>query len=277
MDVDAYLRRIGYSGSLTPSVETLHSLHEAHLRTVPFENLDIHLGRTIRLNEGRLFDKIVTRRRGGFCYELNGLFGALLRELGFTVALVAADVYDPERGTFGPAGHHMAMWVEVDGAWLADVGFGGSFRVPVRLDGRGDIVTDVCGQAHRATLDSGVWTLHKRTAEGAWEVSCRFTHLPRALPDFEEACRYQQFSPASFFRQTRVCGRATPEGRIALRDQWLTLTARRESRVRFLSPDEYLATLRDEFGICLPEATAEPGGASARTGRARAVAIRTGA
>ena len=85
MDISSYLRRIDYSGSREPSTDVLHKLHQAHLLTVPFENLDIHLGHPIVLGEAHLFNKIVNHRRGGFCYELNGLFAALLRELGFEV------------------------------------------------------------------------------------------------------------------------------------------------------------------------------------------------
>src|SRR5437762_3314192 len=94
MDVNAYLKRIDYAGSTAPTLETLNALHQAHLYAVPFENLDIHLGRPIILEYDHLFDKIVTQRRGGFCYELNGMFAWLLRELGFEVSMLNARVLD---------------------------------------------------------------------------------------------------------------------------------------------------------------------------------------
>jgi len=96
------------------------------MRTVPFENLDIHLKRPIVLEDNALFDKIVTRKRGGFCYELNGLFAALLRALGFDVVMLSAGVANPER-EFGPDFDHMALLVTLEQSWLADVGFGDSF------------------------------------------------------------------------------------------------------------------------------------------------------
>src|SRR5258707_11985301 len=111
MDVAAYLERIGYTGPLAPSAGALRALHLAHLYTVPFENLDIGLGRPLSLALPALFDKIVTRRRGGFCYELNGLFGWLLQSLGYSVTYLSARVYSPA-GTLGPEFDHLTLWVE---------------------------------------------------------------------------------------------------------------------------------------------------------------------
>src|SRR5688500_9116416 len=119
MNIDAYLKRINYTGSLTPTAETLRDLQVAHLRTVPFENLSIHCGEPIVLAEDLLFTKIVESRRGGFCYEANGLFAALLRALGFEVAMLAAGVAKRDGG-FGPIFDHMTLLVPVSEQWLAD-------------------------------------------------------------------------------------------------------------------------------------------------------------
>ena len=157
MDIDAYLKRINYRGSLAPTAQTLQELQVAHLLTVPFENLSIHSAEPIILDDDALFEKIVVRRRGGFCYELNGLFAALLRELGFEVAMLSAGVANAQ-GTFGPDFDHMTLLVAVndDGLaqrWLADVGFGDSFREPLLLDSRQEQaqgergVQDRCGRA----------------------------------------------------------------------------------------------------------------------------------
>ena len=133
VDIDAYLGRIGYEGSREPSAETLGELQSAHLRAVPFENLSIHSGEPIVLEDEALFEKIVNRRRGGFCYELNGLFAALLRGLGFEVEMLAAGVAT-EADNFGPEFDHMTLLVKLDERWMADVGFGDSFLEPLRLD-----------------------------------------------------------------------------------------------------------------------------------------------
>src|SRR5581483_2338912 len=130
MDVQGYLQRIAYDGPLQPSVASLRKLHRQHLFSVPFENLDIPLGTAIELDLESLYEKIVLRRRGGFCYELNGLFGALLIELGFRVQMLSGRVRR-EDGGFGPEFDHMLLKVELDDPWLMDVGFGDSFVDPI--------------------------------------------------------------------------------------------------------------------------------------------------
>src|SRR6267378_8550366 len=133
MDIKAYLERLDYTGPLAANAETLRLLQLAHLRKVPFENLSIHSGEPIVLNDAALFEKIVSRRRGGFCYELNGLFAALLRTLGFDVAMLSAQVANAA-GVFGPDFDHMALMVTLAERWLVDVGFGDSFLEPLKLD-----------------------------------------------------------------------------------------------------------------------------------------------
>src|ERR1041384_8682348 len=132
MNTEAYLKRINYSGSLEPTAETLRALQVAHLLAVPFENLSIHAGEPIVLNEDALFDKIVENRRGGFCYEANGLFAGLLRALGFDVARLSAGGARREGG-FGPDFDHMTLMVTLAERWLLDVGFGDSFLLTLLL------------------------------------------------------------------------------------------------------------------------------------------------
>ncbi|MGZ8843713.1 MAG: arylamine N-acetyltransferase family protein, partial [Pyrinomonadaceae bacterium] len=113
MDVQAYLDRIDYRGSLSRDSETIRQIHLAHFLSVPFENLSIHAREPIVLDDAALFEKIVERRRGGFCYELNGLFAALLRELGFEVAMLSAQVANDEGG-FSRDFDHMTLMVSLD-------------------------------------------------------------------------------------------------------------------------------------------------------------------
>ena len=135
MDASAYLQRINYVGPLAPSAETLRQLHLAHLLSVPFENLSIHRREPIVLDDAALFEKIVRLQRGGFCYELNGVFAALLRSLGFKVTMLSAEVANG-KGEFGPPFDHMTLMVTLEDRWLADVGFGDSFREPLRSEER---------------------------------------------------------------------------------------------------------------------------------------------
>src|SRR5919204_4173614 len=132
MNIELYLQRINYLGSLDPTAETLRALHVAHLLAVPFENLNIGMGWPIVLDQAALFDKIVVRRRGGFCYELNGLFAALLRALGFGVTMLAARANG--RDGLGPPFDHLALRVDAPEPYLADVGFGRFSQHPIRLD-----------------------------------------------------------------------------------------------------------------------------------------------
>ena len=172
MDVKAYLERIDYRGPTAPTAETLRALHVAHLHTVPFENLSIHAGQPVVLEDERLFEKIVGGRLGGFCYELNGLFAALLRALGFEVQMLSAGVAR-EGGGFGPEFDHMTLVVNLEERWLADVGFGDSFREPLLLDERGEQVQG--DRAYRILADGTHLILTQRDEAGEWKAQYRFT------------------------------------------------------------------------------------------------------
>lgn len=131
MNVPAYLNRIGYRGPSDPTSETLRILHSTHLQTVPFENLDISRSGPIVLDEDNVLHKIVDEHRGGFCYELNSASAALLRALGFQVTLLSGRVARPD-GSESPEFDHLALRVDMEQPWLADVGFGDSFLKPLQ-------------------------------------------------------------------------------------------------------------------------------------------------
>src|ERR671921_596800 len=177
MDVEAYLERIGYRGPRAPTAETLRRLHVAHLLAVPFENLSIHAGEPVVLDDESLFEKVVARGRGGFCYELNGLFAALLRELGFRVEMLSAAVAR-RGGGFGPEFDHMALLVTLEERWLADVGFGDSFVEPLLLDERAEQRQGA--HAFRIEEDGDRLVLLRKDSGGAWEPEYRFGLEPHA-------------------------------------------------------------------------------------------------
>jgi N-hydroxyarylamine O-acetyltransferase len=248
VNIQAYLDRIGYRGPLAPTAETLRSLQVAHLQTVPFENLSIHAGQAIVLEDDALFDKVVTRRRGGFCYELNGLFAALLRAFGFEVDLLSAGVARAD-GFFGPDFDHMALMVTLEERWLADVGFGDSFRDPLRLDARGEQVQG--DRAWRIDEDgSHLVLLRREGADGPWAPQFRFTLQPHEYADYADMCRYHQTSPQSHFTQRRICSLATPDGRVSLSEMRLITTRNGFRQERLLASDEeHAATLREMFCV----------------------------
>jgi N-hydroxyarylamine O-acetyltransferase len=246
MNLFAYFSRIGYTGPRDPSLATLSALHRAHLFAVPFENLDIHLGRRIDLDEEAIFEKIVARRRGGFCYEQNGLFAAVLRALGFEVTLLEARVSRGD-GTFGIRFDHLTLVVQLADRWLADVGFGDSFLDPLRLDDPGDQTQE--NGTFRVRHD-GTQGVYARRVDGAWRDEYQFFLTPRQLADFAPGCHYHQTSPLSSFTRKRVCSLAAPEGRITLSDRKLITTRNGQRDERDL-PDEdaFHAALREHFGI----------------------------
>lgn len=248
MDIPAYLKRINYQGSREPTAQTLHDLHVAHQLSVPFENLSIFLGEPIALDEEALFRKIVVRRRGGFCYELNGLFAALLRELGFTVAMLSAGVAH-SKGMFGPEFDHMVLMVSLERRWLADVGFGDSFREPLLLDEPTEQRQN--GRAYRIAPEGPYRILRRRDGVGGWRARYRFTLQAHQMADYQGMCLFHQTSPESPFTQRRTCSLATPAGRITLTERRLIRTEandEREERV-LTSEDEYESILREQFGI----------------------------
>lgn len=250
MDVDAYLERIDYRGPLAPTADSLRRLHVAHLLTVPFENLSIHAGETIVLDDESLFDKVVTRGRGGFCYELNGLFAALLRNLGFRVELLSAGVARREGG-FGPEFDHMALLVTAEERWLADVGFGDSFVEPLLLDERAEQTQG----ARTFRLDeetAGRLVLSMNDAGGTWEPQYRFGLEPHTYEEYAEMCRFHQTSPESHFTRGRVCSRLTPEGRVTLSGSRLITTRGGERVERELADEvERDAALLEHFRISM--------------------------
>lgn len=248
MDVKAYLERIDYHGPLTVSAETLRDLQVAHLFNVPFENLSIHAHEPIVLDDEALFTKIVERRRGGFCYEDNGAFAALLRALGFPVTMLSAEVARPT-GDFSPPFDHMALLIQLEQPWLVDVGFGDSFVEPLRLD---LTIEQVQGDDAFRINSDGEYRVVFRREQDEWKPMYRFTLTPYEFSDYEERCQFQQTSPESHFTQNRICSLATEDGRITLSGMRLIVTSKEGREERTLaSEEEYDKILRDQFGIVM--------------------------
>jgi N-hydroxyarylamine O-acetyltransferase len=251
MNIDAYLERINYNGSREPTAETLRALQVAHLRSVPFENLSIHAGEPIVLEEDALFTKIVEQRRGGFCYECNGLFAGLLRALGFNVAMLAAGVAKND-GSFGPIFDHMTLMVTLAERWLVDVGFGDSFLEPLLLDTRADQVQGT--RSFRLVDDNDHLILMRRDEGEDWKAQYRFTLQPYTFPDYEEMCHFHQTSPDSHFTKGLICSRVIDDGRITLSDMRYIKTSgpqRHRDEQTLPTRDDYDRVLREQFGVVM--------------------------
>jgi N-hydroxyarylamine O-acetyltransferase len=241
------LSRIKYAGPRDTTAKTLRDLQMAHLLAVPFENLSIHWGEPIVLNDSALFDKIVVQRRGGFCYELNGLFAALLRELGFDVQMLSASVANSE-GVWGPEFDHMTLVVKLnDERWLVDVGFGDSFTEPLRLDERSEQVQG--NRTYRLDEVDGRLVLLQKIGDGEWKHQYRFNLQPHVYQDYEEMCHYQQTSLESHFTRRLICSRLTPEGRITISDKRLITTKGTAREELDIVDGELPKVLNEHFGI----------------------------
>ncbi|MFG2357602.1 arylamine N-acetyltransferase [Streptomyces sp. NPDC048521] len=268
--VDAYLLRLGAARPHRPTSEALRELHLRHLRTVPFENLSVHLGEEIVLEEKRLLDKMTGTRRGGFCYELNGAFATLLTGLGYEVELLAARVYDDE-GRLGIPYDHLALRVRTaDGdTWLADVGFGAHSHYPLAFAERGE--QDDPGGRFRL-VEAGPDAAGARgggdsASAGDLDVlrdgrpQYRLETRPRVLGDFSAGAWWHSTSPLSHFTRSLVCSRITEDGgRITLGGRTLTTTApdgAREKR-ELETDEEVLAVYGERFGIDLDRVPTVP-------------------
>ncbi len=244
--VAAYLDRIGHPPVATADLATLTTLQDAHVRAVPFENLDIHLGVPLSLDLADLADKVIHRRRGGFCFELNGLFAALLTSLGFEVQLIEAR-HLLDDGSRGDRFDHARVLVSLeDRPWVADVGTGASPRGPLHLDPGAQQI----GHVRYRTTSRDEFLVTERWDDDAWQTGWSFDLTPVPLAAFEERCRYHQTSPDSHFTQKPLCTLVTEDGHVTLSERTLIVTrgGLREER----TIDDPLTELRQRFGVTLP-------------------------
>jgi N-hydroxyarylamine O-acetyltransferase len=256
IDLPAYFERIDYHGPVEPSLAALSEIHWAHLQTVPFENLDIRpLGRRISFDLCALEDKIVRRRRGGFCYELNGLLSEVLRAVGFDVTIVSVRMIQ-NQGQESPPFDHMALLVrpaEAEERYLVDVGCGRTSPArPLLLsDGHEERQTETaCG--YRLVLHHDEWQLQLQPHGEPWKPEYDFTVTPCAREDFIDRCRFHDGSPDSPFMQNPICTRNLPGGRITLTDRQLIHTSVGERTEQSIEDEAaFHAALLQHFGVDL--------------------------
>lgn len=245
LNVTTYAERLGYHGDLEPTRATLRALHAAHVATIPFDNLEVFLGRPISLDIEALQDKLVRRRAGGYCYEHNLLFAAALDRIGFTVTRLAARI---SHGGGAPSPRsHMLLRVEAEGeSWLADVGFGGAVLAPIRLT-----ETTVRQGAWTYRLERGddrAWLLGSLQPDGDWATLYTFTLEAQHQADYVVANYFTATHPSSPFTRGLLALRTEADARYQLRDLELTVTRPgRGTEVRILSADRIPAVLKDTF------------------------------
>jgi N-hydroxyarylamine O-acetyltransferase len=257
LDVDRYLRRIGMAGHpalRTPSLASLTALHEAHVASIPFENLDVLLGRPVRLDLASVEAKLVAARRGGYCFEHNTLFMAVLENLGFEVTSLAARV------RMGAAGlrprTHMLLRVDLpDRQFLADVGFGGDGPLrPIPLDAAGEV--QVGATSCRLRREGDLWVLQGNMG-GDWTDLYAF-NLERHFPaDYEMANHYTSTHPQSRFVRNLIVQRSQRDRRIVLlnRDLMVRAPGSATTASTLKDPEELLQALETHFGLSFPPGT----------------------
>jgi N-hydroxyarylamine O-acetyltransferase len=245
--LDRYFARIGYRGPRDATLATLRALHRAHLLAIPYENLDIHLGRQITLDPEATFTKLVDERRGGWCFEMNGLFGRVLETLGFDMRYLSGAV---GRATSGwrAQGNHLVLLVRLDRPWIADVGFGDGFLTPLPLE------PGTYSQGflrYQVARDGPRWTVHSHEFGGAEGFD--FTLTARTLDQFGMQCRELQTSPESSFVKATVCERFVSHGLVMLRGAVLR-EVRAGNVTTHIVQDatEYDRVLRERFDLAIP-------------------------
>jgi len=250
MDIKTYLNRIKAKNFSKPTKEKLFYLQKQHLLHIPFENLDIHYGKTIELDLEAIYHKIILKNRGGFCYELNGLFTSLLNNLGFQANMISARVHTQNK-EYGKEFDHMAILVVIeDNTYLCDVGFGNFTLEPL------EFVLDKRLQDENGTFifDNKVNGYYRVSVvkEGQWEPNYIFTTTPRNLSEFESMCHYHQTSDESHFTKKKVVSVLTKSGRITLNDTQLKVTIGSEIKLQDFKKREFETYLKKYFGMVVP-------------------------
>lgn len=246
MDVAAYLELLGIEGPVRPDLTNLERLQRAHLTAVPFENLDVFARRGVRTDNPWTIAKVVERRRGGWCFEVNGAFALLLEELGYATTRHAATVLFSE--TSGIA-THLTLVVSLDVPYLVDVGFGDSFIRPLRLDSPGPHDGGIGEFAF--THEEGLTTLMARDEAGESASQYRFDRIPRSPADFEEASTLLQTQPGLQWTKSRFATRLLEGGpdRVTLLED--RIRHRRDGlwTERSIDPTEWEPLLEEWFGL----------------------------
>ena len=249
MRLTDYLKRIDFEGPVKADLETLNALHEAHVRAVPFENLDVHAQRPVTLSVEAAYEQIVEQRQGGWCYEMNGLFGWVLSEIGFDVTRLAGGVRRESLGDVA-LGNHLCLMVRLDADYLVDVGFGGSQIAAIPLE-HGETLHRPLRMA-LVPIEGGFWRLH----EGGWGSAMSYDFRPEAGDEALLAARHEEqiTDPNSIFRKTLVAKIRRGKAYYTLRGRMLETNwpGRKETR-EIESAVKLAGVLKDLFGLEEPQ------------------------
>lgn len=250
MDVRTYLDRIGFEGAPRADLDTLTRIHRGHLTSIPYENLDVMLGRPVDLDPAHAFDKLVTRRRGGWCYEMNGLLAWALEEIGFKVTRLAGAVHRTHLGD-DVIGNHLVLLTHLDQTYLTDVGFGDGLFEPVPL--RESAISQYGFDSRLVRAADGWWRYHNHQNGGA--PTFDFRAEPADLRVLARMCEYLRTSLHSPFTQNVVLQRRGPD-RVEILRNSIRMTAYpdRLERWKLHDADAFMDEIKTVFGIDEPDA-----------------------
>jgi len=247
MNLDTYLSRIDFLENPTVNRETLIALHRQHVLTIPFEDLDIHWKIPLNIDQDALVDKIIQRKRGGFCYELNTLFYHLLLSLGFPAQLVSCQI-SQGNGKFGPPYDHMAILVELEETWLLDIGYGDLFIEPLRLH-----ETSVQKDWFKffQVQKNGTHFLLSESRDGQrFTPRYKIRPVPESIQAFIPQLRWKENHPDSYFVQNFICTLPNRQGRITIYNDYLIITKNgKRSKKRLVDTTDKQRYLQQYFGV----------------------------
>jgi N-hydroxyarylamine O-acetyltransferase len=247
IDIAKYLKRINFQGQPEVNLAVLSRLQKLHLSNIPFENLDIHTGTKIELDIAKIFSKIVENGRGGFCYELNGLFYELLMAIGFNAKMVSGRVYGRD-GNYGKEFDHLAIIVEIDEReYLVDVGFGKFSLEPLEM--KLDVILhDELGEFQFDKFDENYWRINE-IVNGELVPEYIFKLQPRDFSEFVPMCEFHQTSPESHFTRGKLISKIVDGGRITLTNKQLKITNGNQTETIEFADDEFVGYLKKHFDI----------------------------
>ncbi len=250
MDIEQYLARIEYKKKLQINKECLKELHLYHVSSIPFENLDIHLNKKIDLSLNDIFEKVITNKRGGYCYELNFLFNCLLSKIGFQTKLVSARIYN--ENTIGPEYDHLAIITDLDTPWLIDVGYGDLFKKPLPIIPCSEQIED-SKKYKLEHLKEDIYILKESLiTHEKWHKRYTFSLKPCKINDFEIQNKIKQLSEESYFVKNTICTLPTENGRKTIFNNVFKIrTANKVEQIEIKSKQELMNILASEFGISI--------------------------
>lgn len=252
MNIEKYIQRIGHKHQLSISHECLKSLHQCHVMTIPFEALDVQLNRTIKLDLESIYDKVILKNRGGFCYELNYLFYSFLTQIGFDCSMVSSRIFD--NGSYGPEFDHMSIVVKLEEDWLVDIGFGDLFIEPLKIHSNQNQEDRFRTYKIQELKGEEFLLLESLKNKNDFRKKYIFNLKTRSIDAFSDQCHYKQFSPESYFVKNRICTLPTAFGRkTIMNDVFKVKFNDQVKKIKINNKTELIKILKEEFNVSIEE------------------------